>query len=90
MADIRSFTTLGGQFPSVVVTAIELTTSLGTDTESTWSALLAGQSGIRELKGDFIGVDIADLPVRIGGQLLEDPTSEVPERPDRQYAGDVS
>ncbi|WP_415847659.1 beta-ketoacyl synthase N-terminal-like domain-containing protein, partial [Tsukamurella strandjordii] len=24
------------------------------------------------------------------GQLLEDPTSEVPERPDRQYAGDVS
>nr|WP_086012722.1 KasA/KasB family beta-ketoacyl-ACP synthase [Tsukamurella paurometabola] len=87
---MRSFTTLGGQFPSVVVTAIELTTSLGTDTESTWSALLDGQSGIRELKGDFIGVDIADLPVRIGGQLLEDPTSEVPERPDRKYAGDVS
>lgn len=90
MADIRSFSTLGGQFPNVVVTAIEMTTSIGTDTESTWAGLLAGKSGIRELKGDFIGVDIADLPVRFGGQLLEDPTSEVPERPDRKYAGDIS
>ena len=26
----------------------------------------------------------------VGGQLLEDPTSEVPERPDRKYAGDIS
>ena len=49
MADIRSFSTLGGQFPNVVVTAIEMTTSIGTDTESTWAGLLAGKSGIREL-----------------------------------------
>ncbi|GIZ95782.1 MULTISPECIES: KasA/KasB family beta-ketoacyl-ACP synthase [Tsukamurella] len=90
MSSLRNFSTLGGQFPSVVVTAIELTTSIGTDTESTWSGLLEGKSGIRPLEGDFIGVQIPDLPVRFGGQLLEDPTSEVPERPDRQYAGDVS
>lgn len=90
MPSLRNFSTLGGQFPSVVVTAIELTTSIGTDTDSTWSGLLAGKTGIRPLEGDFIGVQIPDLPVRFGGQLLEDPTSEVPERPDRQYAGDVS
>ncbi|KXO94041.1 KasA/KasB family beta-ketoacyl-ACP synthase [Tsukamurella pseudospumae] len=90
MADIRSFTTLGGGFPSVVITAIELTTSIGTDTESTWDGVVAGRSGIRPLTGEFVGVEIADLPVRIGGQLLEDPTAEVPERPDRRYAGDIS
>ena len=90
MADIRNFTTLGGQFPSVVVTAIELSTSLGTDAEIHLVQPARGQSGIRQLRGEFIGVDIPDLPVRFGGQLLEDPTSEVPERPDRKYAGDVS
>ncbi|MDF0529969.1 KasA/KasB family beta-ketoacyl-ACP synthase [Tsukamurella sp. 8F] len=90
VADLRNFSTLGGQFPSVVVTAVELTTSIGVDTDSTWEALLAGKSGIRPLEGEFIGVDIPDLPVRFGGQLLEDPSSEVPERPDRQYAGDIA
>ncbi|WP_346074627.1 beta-ketoacyl synthase N-terminal-like domain-containing protein, partial [Streptomyces thermogriseus] len=62
MSSLRNFSTLGGQFPSVVVTAIELTTSIGTDTESTWSGLLEGKSGIRPLEGDFIGVQIPDLP----------------------------
>ncbi|GAA4394658.1 KasA/KasB family beta-ketoacyl-ACP synthase [Tsukamurella soli] len=90
MAGLRNFSTLGGQFPSVVVTAVELTTSIGVDTESTWKGLLAGESGIRQLTGDFVGVEIADLPVRIGGQLLQDPADEVPERPDRAYAGDIS
>ena len=54
----------------MVVTAIELTTSIGVDTDSTWQGLLAGKSGIRPLEGDFIGVQIPDLPVRFGGQLL--------------------
>nr|WP_170842944.1 KasA/KasB family beta-ketoacyl-ACP synthase [Tsukamurella pulmonis] len=87
---MRDFTTRDGRLPSVVITAIELTTSIGTDTESTWRGLLDGCSGIRALTGDFIGVGIDDLPVRIGGQLLEDPTAEVPERPDRRNAGDIS
>jgi beta-ketoacyl ACP synthase len=90
MGSLRNFSTLGGQFPSVVVTAIELTTSVGVDTESTWQGLLEGRSGIRPLEGDFIGVQIPDLPVRFGGQLLQDPSDEVPERPDRKYAGDIS
>ncbi|CAM3865908.1 KasA/KasB family beta-ketoacyl-ACP synthase [Tsukamurella ocularis] len=90
MPSLRNFSTRGGDFPSVVVTAIELTTSIGVDTDSTWAGLLDGKSGIRPLEGEFIGVQIPDLPVRIGGQLLEDPTSEVPERPDRQFAGNLA
>ena len=74
----------------VVITGLGMVSPLAYGVEESWSRLLAGKSGIRELKGDFIGVDIADLPVRFGGQLLEDPTSEVPERPDRKYAGDIS
>ena len=41
--------TANGGFPSVVVTAVEATTALAADIESTWKGLLAGESGIREL-----------------------------------------
>jgi beta-ketoacyl ACP synthase len=56
-------------FPDVVVTGVAMTTALGTDAESTWRALLDGQSGIRTLNDPF--VDEFDLPIRIGGHLLE-------------------
>lgn len=56
--------------PTVVVTAVAMTTCLGSDSESTWSALLNGDSGIRVLDRPF--VDEFNLPVRIGGHLLED------------------
>ena len=61
--------TANGGFPSVVVTAVEATTALGADIESTWKALLAGESGIRVLEDDF--VTKWDLPVRIGGHLVD-------------------
>ncbi len=67
--------TANGGFPSVVVTAVEATTALATDIESTWKGLLAGDSGIRELTDDF--VDKWDLPVRIGGHLVEDMDSHL-------------
>ncbi len=51
------------------------TTSLGEDLDSTWKNLLAGESGIRELTDDFITK--YNLPVRIGGRLLKDPSDEV-------------
>jgi beta-ketoacyl ACP synthase len=51
------------------VTAVEATTSLAADIESTWKGLLAGQSGIRVLEDDF--VTRWDLPVRIGGHLVD-------------------
>lgn len=72
---LRDYSTLGGNFPSVVVTSMVATTSLGEDLDSTWKALLAGESGIRVLTDDFI--TRYNLPVRIGGRLLKDPTDEV-------------
>jgi beta-ketoacyl ACP synthase len=59
----------GNGFPNVVVTGIAMTTSVATDAESTWKALLDGRSGIRKLKDPF--VEQYNLPVRIGGHLLE-------------------
>jgi beta-ketoacyl ACP synthase len=53
----------------VVVTAIEATTSVAADIESTWKGLLAGESGIHALEDEF--VTKWDLPVRIGGHLKE-------------------
>jgi len=65
----------GNGFPNVVVTGIALTTSVATDADNTWKALLDGQSGIRTLEDPFI--EEYDLPVRIGGHLLEDFESEL-------------
>ena len=42
---------------------------------TTWKRLLDGQSGIRKLEDSF--VEEYDLPVRIGGHLLEDFESEL-------------
>ncbi len=61
--------TANGGFPNVVVTAVEATTALGADIDTTWKALLAGESGIRVLEDDF--VTKWDLPVRIGGHLVD-------------------
>jgi beta-ketoacyl ACP synthase len=59
----------------VVVTGFAMTTALATDTEGTWKRLQDGESGIRTLDDYF--VDLYDLPVRIGGHLLEDFESEL-------------
>ncbi|WP_281255276.1 beta-ketoacyl synthase N-terminal-like domain-containing protein, partial [Mycobacterium palustre] len=60
----------GKTLPNVVVTGIAMSTALATDAETTWKLLLDGQSGIRTLDDSF--VDHYDLPVRIGGHLLEE------------------
>ena len=67
--------TTGNGFPNVVVTGVAMTTALATDADSTWKALLDGQSGIRKLDDPF--VEQYDLPVRIGGHLLEEFDSEL-------------
>jgi beta-ketoacyl ACP synthase len=67
--------TTGNGLPSVVVTGMSMTTALATDAENTWKKLLDGQSGIRTLEDPFI--EEYDLPVRIGGHLLEDFESEL-------------
>jgi len=60
----------GNGFPNIVVTGVAMTTALATDAETTWKLLLDGQSGIRTLEDPF--VKEFDLPVRIGGHLLEE------------------
>src|SRR3954451_701642 len=59
----------GNGFPNVIVTGVAMTTSVGTNAEGTWKALLDGRSGIRKLEDPF--VEQYYLPVRIGGHLLE-------------------
>ena len=60
----------GNGLPSVVVTGVAMSTALATDADTTWKKLLDGHSGIRKLEDPF--VEEYDLPVRIGGHLLED------------------
>ena len=62
--------TTGTGLPDVVVTGFAMTTALATDAYGTWKRLLDGESGIRTLDDYF--VEQYDLPVRIGGHLLED------------------
>jgi len=69
MAGLTRLST-GNGFPNVVVTGVAMTTALATDADTTWQRLLDGQSGIRKLDDPF--VEEYDLPVRIGGHLLED------------------
>lgn len=65
----------GNGLPNVVVTGVAMTTALATDAITTWRRLLDGHSGIRKLDDPF--VEEYDLPVRIGGHLLEDFESEL-------------
>jgi beta-ketoacyl ACP synthase len=65
----------GNGLPNIVVTGIAMTTALATDAEATWKLLLDGQSGIRTLEDPF--VEEYDLPVRIGGHLLEEFDSQL-------------
>lgn len=67
----------------VVVTGLGAVTPLGNDVETTWKALLAGQSGI-----DFIrGFDAGDYPVKIGAEIKNfDPSDLVPPKELRKTA----
>ncbi|MEV4065971.1 beta-ketoacyl-ACP synthase II [Nonomuraea dietziae] len=61
----------------VVVTGFGATTPLGGDVTSTWSALLAGQSGVRSITEDWVD----SVPVKFAGLAAVDP-SEVLPRPE--------
>ena len=60
---------------TVVVTGVGATTPLGGDARTTWSALLAGQSGVHTLNEDWV----EDIPVKIAARVMVDP-SEVLDR----------
>ena len=58
---------------SVVVTGLGATTPLGGDVASTWSAMLAGTSGVRRITEDWAD----SLPVKIAAPAAEDPMPAV-------------
>jgi 3-oxoacyl-[acyl-carrier-protein] synthase II len=63
----------GGRVPSVVVTGLGATTPLGGDVASTWSAMLAGNSGVRRITEEWAD----SLPVKIAAPAAVDPTEVV-------------
>src|ERR1700761_1615833 len=73
----------GNGLRDVVFPGIAMTTALATDADSTWKKLLDKQSGIRKLDDRF--VEEFDLPVRIGGHLLEDFDHELTRIELRRY-----
>ncbi|MEU6060228.1 beta-ketoacyl-[acyl-carrier-protein] synthase family protein [Streptomyces sp. NPDC047097] len=60
----------------VVVTGLGAITPLGGDVESTWTALLAGASGIRG--GALPGHEDAGLPDTVAGTMAVDPARSLP------------
>ena len=76
--------------PTVVITGLGATTPLGGDVPSTWSAALAGKSGVRTLDNDW--AERYEIPVDFAGRLAV-PASDVLARtetrrmdPSAQYA----
>lgn len=57
----------------VVVTGLGATTPVGEDVATTWSALLSGRSGIREIDEDWA----EELPVRIAGLAAQEPSERL-------------
>jgi 3-oxoacyl-[acyl-carrier-protein] synthase II len=60
----------------LVVTGLGAVTPLGGDVASTWAALLAGQSGVRQLNESWAD----ELPVRIAAPARTDPAAMIPSR----------
>ncbi|MFI7440371.1 beta-ketoacyl-ACP synthase II [Nonomuraea indica] len=58
----------------VVVTGLGATTPVGGDVTSTWSALLAGQSGIKTITEDWVDT----VPVKFAGTAAVDPAEVLP------------
>ena len=57
----------------VVVTGLGATTPLGADVETTWNALLAGQSGVRVLTEDWREL----LPVHFAARVATEPADQM-------------
>ncbi|ROO88152.1 3-oxoacyl-[acyl-carrier-protein] synthase II [Actinocorallia herbida] len=63
-----------------VVTGLGATTPLGGDLPSTWAALLAGKSGVTLIEDEWA----AEIPSRIAGRLLVEPTESIPRHEARR------
>lgn len=65
----------------VAVTGLGATSPLGGDVDSTWSAMLAGTSGVSALTDDWAD----DIVVKIGAKMAVDPASVLPRVKARRY-----
>ena len=65
---------------TVVVTGLGAITPLGGDVASTWSAMLAGRSGVRRITEPWA----EELPVRFAAQAAADPVEVVGRVPARR------
>ncbi|GAB2836705.1 beta-ketoacyl-[acyl-carrier-protein] synthase family protein [Actinocorallia aurea] len=63
-----------------VVTGLGATTPLGGDLPSTWAGLLAGKSGVTLIEDEWA----AELPSKIAGRLLVEPTESIPRHEARR------
>ncbi|GII87148.1 3-oxoacyl-[acyl-carrier-protein] synthase 2 [Sphaerisporangium siamense] len=64
----------------VVVTGLGVTTPLGGDVDSTWSALLAGKSGVAPLTEDWVD----SVPVKFAARVAVEPTEVLPRPESRR------
>ncbi len=69
-APVRCVKESHSEHARVVVTGVGMTTPVGGDVASSWSAILAGQSGVRPIDAEWI----AEQPSRIAGQLAVEPS----------------
>src|SRR5690625_4071450 len=75
---------------AIVVTGIGATSPLGGDAETTWTAALAGTSGVATMEHEW--VEEYDLPVKFAGELAVKPEEVLPRPqirrmdPSAQYA----
>jgi 3-oxoacyl-[acyl-carrier-protein] synthase II len=65
---------------TVVVTGLGATTPVGGDVPSTWSALLAGRSGVRALTEEWV----EELPTKIAAPVAVDPSEVLPKHEARR------
>jgi len=65
---------------TVVVTGLGATTPVGGDVPSTWSALLAGRSGVRALTEEWV----EELPAKIAAPVAVDPSEVLPKHEARR------
>jgi len=71
---------------SVVVTGLGATTPLGGDVASTWSAMLAGTSGVVRLTESWVDT----LPVKIGAPAADDHAVALGLQRQRQCEADAA
>lgn len=67
---------MSGLVPRCVVTGVGLVTPVGTSTDETWLALLAGRSGVRAIDR----FDVTDIPTRFGGLVPDGYADRLPAK----------